>query len=770
MSSNEQDGGQQTASKAGQENGKDGKPTIEKSWKEIMKRVDGIDSATEKVWRDEIDTLLVFAGLFSAVVTAFTIESYQWLSEDPADTTVAVLNQISRQLHGQNATSLQEAPTFFPSPSAVRINTFWFLSLILGLVDALFAIMIKQWLGEYRRPINARYSEQWLALRCLRSESFELWHVPSFLAALPIILEVALFLFFAGVLELLWARHHVPFAFAMAIIGPAAAFYIATAFLPGIDTIRLAFAIHPDGNKYGLTGVKDRMFHLPHIHNLCPYKSPQAWAIFRLLASFLTSSYSIPRKIIIYLLRKKFYSQSAYGIAEHSMTSFIGRIRDPQSWFSVELEVVQRFNNIHHCPDIYVLRAYRWLVREFQDSPSMLPYLQRVLELSHPRLVMPAVFDYGLFRTERDWNAEDVEKELKREFMWQEKQPFEFSELNIRLLFYHSLWIEFPPSISYLPPPMTWDEAPLLSPKQCQAPLTRIFRLVEELDKDLGIAYLNYIQQNDAELYATATDLESIVFCLQAHLPKFATLELDSLGDKGQSLLNFLSWISKRLVDSSTLMCLANLSQVYGFIDTLDDFRVSQNLPMNYFARDHRYFPVSMDRLGVLLRDPSSADVALKSIDVCKHIWDTHPHDAFDLLSSLWKYIFASIPRDLWPPHLQEKLPPWTVGQYGRDPAGSTDTVPYFLVSQEGRLFLDYVNLGASTALLNHRYKAFVMENWQYAMECVAHVNNLPPEYLASPLPNDRQVSGLEVSVGDTTPSGDVRSQSETAGTQPYAQ
>ncbi|KAF9257480.1 hypothetical protein L218DRAFT_879369, partial [Marasmius fiardii PR-910] len=43
-------------------------------------------------YKEDIVTLLVFGGLFSAVVTPFTIESYQWLQEDPADTSAALLN------------------------------------------------------------------------------------------------------------------------------------------------------------------------------------------------------------------------------------------------------------------------------------------------------------------------------------------------------------------------------------------------------------------------------------------------------------------------------------------------------------------------------------------------------------------------------------------------------------------------------------------------------------------------------------------------------
>ncbi|EEB94327.1 hypothetical protein MPER_06873, partial [Moniliophthora perniciosa FA553] len=89
-----------------------------------------------KGWRDDIDTLLVFAGLFSAVVTAFVIESYQWLAEDPADTTVTLLiHLISVQASGSQATPF-EPTQFTPDPSSIRINVFWFLSLILSLTSA----------------------------------------------------------------------------------------------------------------------------------------------------------------------------------------------------------------------------------------------------------------------------------------------------------------------------------------------------------------------------------------------------------------------------------------------------------------------------------------------------------------------------------------------------------------------------------------------------------------------------------------------------------
>ncbi|KAI3614318.1 hypothetical protein WG66_000254, partial [Moniliophthora roreri] len=82
------------------------------------------------------------AGPFSAVVTAFTIESYQWLIEDLADVTVVLLMQISMQFG--NGTSQPSA--FEADASSIRINYFLFLSSVSSLTSALFGLLCKQWL------------------------------------------------------------------------------------------------------------------------------------------------------------------------------------------------------------------------------------------------------------------------------------------------------------------------------------------------------------------------------------------------------------------------------------------------------------------------------------------------------------------------------------------------------------------------------------------------------------------------------------------------
>ncbi|KAF8887553.1 hypothetical protein BD779DRAFT_1391949, partial [Infundibulicybe gibba] len=67
-------------------------------WKDLYGKADRFDKEFCGGWNSEIDALLTFAGLFSAVVTAFTVESYKLLQPDPQDMTNQILLNVSAQL------------------------------------------------------------------------------------------------------------------------------------------------------------------------------------------------------------------------------------------------------------------------------------------------------------------------------------------------------------------------------------------------------------------------------------------------------------------------------------------------------------------------------------------------------------------------------------------------------------------------------------------------------------------------------------------------
>ncbi|KIJ91938.1 hypothetical protein K443DRAFT_54095, partial [Laccaria amethystina LaAM-08-1] len=139
------------------------------------------------VWKDEIQNLLIFAGLFSGVVTAFTIESQKKLQEDPKETTALLLTKISAQLANASNTieSLPAIEPFSTTSPVVRVNICWFISLMLSLMTILIGILCLQWLREFQHRTSLPHKEV-LHLRQVRYEGLYKWHVPSILSALPL--------------------------------------------------------------------------------------------------------------------------------------------------------------------------------------------------------------------------------------------------------------------------------------------------------------------------------------------------------------------------------------------------------------------------------------------------------------------------------------------------------------------------------------------------------------------------------------------------------
>uniref|UniRef100_A0A0W0FHY2 DUF6535 domain-containing protein n=1 Tax=Moniliophthora roreri TaxID=221103 RepID=A0A0W0FHY2_MONRR len=400
------------------------------SMEKLLKEVARHDEDMVKGWRDDIDTLLVFAGLFSAVITAFAIESYKWLDEDPANATATLLTQlILVQVNGSQTTSFEPAQ-FRPDASSIRVNVFWFLSLILSLTSALFGLLCKQWVREHQRDTTTRTPGEALSLRQLRRDSFEKWGVSSFLSALPILLEVALLFFFVGVLDLLWNRHPVPFAICFVAVSLSAGLYLLTTLLPTLMVPR-------DQKSDILSGNFDWLSY----QFICPYKSPQAWMIYRLSSAFLHPLLKIP-------VVNDFLHQKSRGLWDH--------VKSPASdWSSFDLRVVRQFDQrilisygpLLGSPDlkVYELRAFEWAVTMFRDIPSMIPHLQNVLRTIPPSVAVSAVLGRWDRTIHKVVSVQDVEDALR--------YPDPFPPLHptlrhpvlqhpdgINLLFHHQYW------------------------------------------------------------------------------------------------------------------------------------------------------------------------------------------------------------------------------------------------------------------------------------------------------------------------------------------
>ncbi|KAI0701270.1 hypothetical protein C8T65DRAFT_741795 [Cerioporus squamosus] len=190
-----------------------------------------------KTYNDEL------AGLFSAVLTAFNVQSYQLLQPDPTDPTLAVLQRISAQLNSFSVnaafvnstqhplTDNEINPPFHATSSAVWINALWFSSLICSLASASIALMVKQWLHELSIGVSGTSRES-ARIRQYRLNSLKRWRVGSIVIIIPILLQVALFLFLVGLVMLLWTLHGTVAAVATSLVGTLFVFVAVTTLLP----------------------------------------------------------------------------------------------------------------------------------------------------------------------------------------------------------------------------------------------------------------------------------------------------------------------------------------------------------------------------------------------------------------------------------------------------------------------------------------------------------------------------------------------------------
>ncbi|KAG2008223.1 hypothetical protein CC2G_013677 [Coprinopsis cinerea AmutBmut pab1-1] len=315
-------------------------PSQGDAWEESFRVVQRFDDEMCRGWREEIDTLLVFAGLFSATVTAFTVESYRQLHPDSVsdDLSVQLLARISDQLlaAAPNANLPPNPVTlntvveeFTPTPSSVRVNVFWFTSLTIALTTVLVGILCKQWLREYQRYEGLSPKEAF-PVRQMRYEGLLRWHVPTMLSCLPLFLQASLILFFAGLLDLLWSIHNVVATVVSLLVGITMLFIITTTILP----------------------FSQYLFHFSRLNptvdpqSQCAFKSPQSRAFHLLGTSILNLARQC--KDLVY----------GYGVARDYLRISIWN--SDVHWVNYDLEWTRGGR--------YMQRAVSWFERTFSRN------------------------------------------------------------------------------------------------------------------------------------------------------------------------------------------------------------------------------------------------------------------------------------------------------------------------------------------------------------------------------------------------------------------
>ncbi|KAJ7877653.1 hypothetical protein B0H13DRAFT_2053518 [Mycena leptocephala] len=178
-----------------------------KMWAVYVAEAEKYDRALIESWKSDMAGMLIFAGLFSAIVVAFLVESYKTLTPDSGNTTILLLNQISNQLAAAaNGTTFTIMPptAFTPQTSSLVCNILWFLSLGLSLTCALVATLVEQWAREFMHKADMRSAP------VIRARVFSYLYygmkrfkMHTVVGIIPLLLHTSLLFFFAGLVAFL---------------------------------------------------------------------------------------------------------------------------------------------------------------------------------------------------------------------------------------------------------------------------------------------------------------------------------------------------------------------------------------------------------------------------------------------------------------------------------------------------------------------------------------------------------------------------------------
>ncbi|KAG8943811.1 hypothetical protein FRC04_002505 [Tulasnella sp. 424] len=157
---------------------------------------DELDDDMVTSLKSQLDGILIFAGLFAGVNSAFLAFTLPQMSPDPTDDTNALLFQI---MLGGNSTIRSPADlpsaSFSPTARTHTINVLFSMSLTLALLGSFLAVLGQQWLVYYRKRSGGGADHQrWEQLR--RYLGAKRWRLELVLDdILPSVLQVALVIF-----------------------------------------------------------------------------------------------------------------------------------------------------------------------------------------------------------------------------------------------------------------------------------------------------------------------------------------------------------------------------------------------------------------------------------------------------------------------------------------------------------------------------------------------------------------------------------------------
>ncbi|KAG9043498.1 hypothetical protein FS837_009477 [Tulasnella sp. UAMH 9824] len=327
-------------------------------WKRYDRLADTHDKTLTSNLNGNLDVLLIFAALFSAIDTAFISITMPGLSPSPSDETNTLLRLLVMRADNNTLTSADLSPPFSPNSTSIIVNCLLYASLSCSLLAAVGAMMAKEWLQSFNRSGQTGPLEDQGKLRQRKFNGVEQWHLETVIKFLPNLLLLSVILFFAGIGLFL-------FPINTAVAGTVITFAGLGMILSGIAIV--AGAISP----------------------LCPYQSAASNAVRRIFNVLLrlwrifsrTITYHLPRAIwkggcvvieiigrlwmqLHRLIRRAFTTQASQE-ASSSVTSMDDSSHSTfssiQDLFRPDLLPIRR--NVQAKEQIVIVQAACWLLQ-----------------------------------------------------------------------------------------------------------------------------------------------------------------------------------------------------------------------------------------------------------------------------------------------------------------------------------------------------------------------------------------------------------------------
>ncbi|KAI0253427.1 hypothetical protein BJV78DRAFT_1123163, partial [Lactifluus subvellereus] len=170
-------------------------------------------------WQKDADGILIFTGLFSAAVAALAAVTVVDLKPNSQDTSAFYLENIYQLLADPNVSRSSipvtplRPPPFSPPKYVILVNSLWFLSLAISLTCAMLATLIHQWARRYlrmtHRPRDSPHDAA--RIRAFFAHGIEKFRFSWVVGAIPTLIHISLFLFFAGLLIYLFNINYTVF-------------------------------------------------------------------------------------------------------------------------------------------------------------------------------------------------------------------------------------------------------------------------------------------------------------------------------------------------------------------------------------------------------------------------------------------------------------------------------------------------------------------------------------------------------------------------------